>query len=131
MFSQVSVEVYRDRRLKEVHTTKFSSHFTKPSLFVNQDCYLSLKSYNSLKMSTWQIIWVIWILFMQFCMQIVIVMYNFIYFGQFFLKFSLSEKSTPLLIGPLLFIIAAYGHINCFLKEKKALSGLKILCQKR
>ncbi len=41
MLLHVSVEVYRDRRLKEVRTTESSSHFIERTLFVMQAYYLS------------------------------------------------------------------------------------------
>ncbi len=41
MLPHVSVDVYRDRRLNEVRTTEFSSHFVERVLFVMQASYLS------------------------------------------------------------------------------------------
>ncbi len=45
MLPHVSVEVYRDRRLKEVRTTESSSHFIERALFVMQASYLSPVSF--------------------------------------------------------------------------------------
>ena len=45
MISHVSLEVYRDLRLKRVRTMESSSHLIERALFVKLACYLSPVSF--------------------------------------------------------------------------------------